>query len=153
MVGMFIDTFVVLPLTALVIISTLYVGDGVLAHGAVEGVTKTNMAQLAFSTVFGNSFGAGFVAVCLLFFDFSTIISWNLFGRINVKYLFWEKADKLYSVLAMGFLFLGSVLSNDLLWELTDFFNNLMVIPNVIALLALGGVVAATAKKAKEKIK
>ena len=146
MVGMFIDTFVVLTLTALVVISTLYAGDGILAHGAVDGVSKTNMAQMAFSMVFGESIGNGFVAICLLFFAFSTIIGWNLFGRINVKYLFGQKADKIYSVLAMIFLFLGSILSNDLVWELTDFFNNLMVIPNVIGLLALGGAVAAAAK-------
>lgn len=150
MVGMFIDTFVVLTLTALVVISTLYAGNGILAHGAVDGVSKTNMAQLAFGTVFGEQVGNGFVAICLLFFAFSTIISWNLFGRINVNYLFGQKADKLYSVLAMIFLFLGSILSNDLVWELTDFFNNLMVLPNVIALLALGSVVAAAAKTAKQ---
>ena len=146
MVGMFIDTFVVLTLTALVVISTLYAGDGILAQGAVDGVSKTNMAQMAFSTVFGEGIGNGFVAICLLFFAFSTILGWNLFGRINVKYLFGQKADKIYSVLAMIFLFLGSILSNDLVWELTDFFNNLMVIPNVIGLLALGGAVAAAAK-------
>ena len=146
MVGMFIDTFVVLTLTALVVISTLYAGNGILAQGAVDGVTKTNMAQIAFGMVFGESLGNGFVAICLLFFAFSTILGWNLFGRINVKYLFGQKADKIYSVLAMIFLFLGSILSNDLVWELTDFFNNLMVIPNVIGLLALGGAVAAAAK-------
>lgn len=149
MVGMFIDTFVVLTLTALVVISTLYAGDGVLAHGAVEGIGKTNMAQMAFATVFGDAIGNGFVAICLLFFAFSTIISWNLFGRINVNYLFGQKADKIYSVLALIFLFLGSILSNDLVWELTDLFNNLMVIPNVIALLALGGTVVAATKAAK----
>ena len=125
----------------------------------MDGVTKTNMAQIAFGMVFGESLGNGFVAICLLFFAFSTILGWNLFGRINVKYLFGQKADKIYSVLAMIFLFLGSILSNDLVWELTDFFNNLMVIPNVIGLLALGGAVAAVAKageaayKAKKKSK
>lgn len=151
MVGMFIDTFVVLTLTALVVITTLYAGDGVLAHGAVEGIEKTNMAQMAFASVFGETIGNGFVAICLLFFAFSTIIGWNLFGRINVNYLFGKKADKIYSVLALIFLFLGSVLSNDLVWELTDLFNNLMVIPNVIALLALGGTVVAACKAGTQK--
>lgn len=74
----------------------------------MDGVSKTNMAQMAFSTVFGEGIGNGFVAICLLFFAFSTILGWNLFGRINVKYLFGQKADKIYSVLAMIFLFLGS---------------------------------------------
>ncbi len=151
MIGVFIDTFVVLTITALVVISTLYAGNGVLAAGAAEGVSKTNMAQLAFSSVFGNGLGNGFVAICLLFFAFSTIVSWNLFGRINAHSLFGKKSDKIYSVIAIVFIFLGSLLSNDLVWELTDTFNQLMVIPNVMALIALGGLVVAEAKSHAKK--
>ena len=150
MIGVFIDTFVVLTITALVVISTLYAGNGVLAAGAAEGVSKTNMAQLAFSSVFGTSLGNAFVAICLLFFAFSTIVGWNFFGRINVRYLFGKKADLPYSVLAIAFIFLGSLLSNDLVWELTDTFNQLMVIPNVMALVALSGLVAAEVKNRKK---
>ena len=150
MIGVFIDTFVVLTITALVVISTLYAGNGVLAAGAAEGVSKTNMAQLAFSSVFGTGLGNAFVAICLLFFAFSTIVGWNFFGRINVRYLFGKKADLPYSVLAIAFIFLGSLLSNDLVWELTDTFNQLMVIPNVMALVALSGLVAAEVKNRKK---
>lgn len=148
MIGVFIDTFVVLTMTALIVISTLYAGDGILASGAAAGVDKTNMAQLAFSSVFGSDFGNIFVAICLLFFAFSTILGWNLFGKINVEYLFGKKATVAYSLIAVGFVFLGSCLSNDLVWELTDMFNQLMVIPNVIVLVALSGLVAKTAKEA-----
>jgi len=141
MTGVFIDTFVVLTMTALVVISTLYAGNGPLAAGAAEGINKANMAQLAFSSVFGSSIGNIFIAVCLLFFAWSTILSWNLFGKINMQYLFGRKSTVVYSFLAIVFIFLGSCLSNDLVWELTDMFNNLMVIPNVIALFALSGMV------------
>ena len=151
MIGVFIDTFVVLTMTALVVITTLYAGDGILASGAAEGVAKTNMAQLAFGSVFGEKLGSIFVAICLLFFAFSTILSWNLFGRINVNYLFGKKAGLLYSVIAIAFVFLGSCLSNDLVWELTDMFNQLMVLPNVMALIPLGGLVAAAAMKKRSK--
>ena len=147
MIGVFIDTFVVLTMTALVVISTLYAGNGPLAHGAVDGISKTNMAQLAFSSVFGDTLGNAFVAICLLFFAFSTIVGWNLFGRINVNYLFGKKANLAYSIIAIIFIFLGSCLSNDLVWELTDMFNQLMVLPNVIALMALSGLVAVAARK------
>ena len=147
MIGLFIDTFVVLTMTALVVISTLYAGDGVLAAGAAEGISKTNMAQLAFSSVLGNGFGSLFVALCLLFFAFSTILSWNYFGKINVEYLFGKKAVPVYSVIALVFLFLGSVLSNDLVWELADLFNQLMVIPNVLALVALSALVVKAARR------
>ena len=146
MIGVFIDTFVVLTLNALVIINTLYCGDGILAAGVIpEGISKANLAQTAFGSVFGSKFGAMFVAICLLFFAFSTILSWNLFGRINAEYLFGRKNPKLckiiYSCIALVFVFLGTVASNDLVWELTDMFNNIMVIPNAMALFALGGTV------------
>ncbi len=154
MAGVFVDTFVVLTMTALVVISTLYAGNGPLsataAEGAAAGIDKTNMAQLAFSSVMGDTAGKIFVAICLMFFAFSTIIGWNLFGKINVTYLFGKKAVPVYSILAIIFIFLGSILSNDLVWELTDMFNNLMVIPNVIALAALSGLVASEVHKKKQ---
>ncbi len=152
MIGVFIDTFVVLTMTALVVISTLYAGDGILASGtAPDGVSKANMAQLAFSSIMGDKFGSAFVAVCLLFFAFSTIISWNYFGKVNFVALFGKKITPVYMIIAVVFVFLGSVLSNDLVWELTDMFNQLMVIPNVPALIALSGLVAAAAKAKKSK--
>ena len=147
MVGVFIDTFVVLTMTALVVISTLYAGNGILASGAAEGISKTNMAQIAFSSIMGNTAGSLFVAICLMFFAFSTILGWNFFGRINVEYLFGKKAVPVYSVIAVVLIFLGSCVSNDLAWELTDMFNQLMVIPNFFAIVALGGLVAAAARK------
>lgn len=146
MVGLFIDTFVVLTMTALVVISTLYAGDGILAAGAADGVSKSNMAQLAFGLCFGDKPGAIFVAVCLLFFAFSTILGWNFFGKVNVEYLFGKKAVPVYSVIALIFIFMGSCLSNDLVWELSDMFNQLMVIPNAFALLALSALVVVAAK-------
>ena len=145
MIGVFIDTFVVLTLNALVIISTLYTADGPLASGYVGDITgvlgKANLAQTAFGVVFGESAGNMFVAVCLFFFAFSTILSWNLFGKINVAYLFGKKSTVVYTVLALVFIFLGTMMSNDLVWELSDMFNNLMVIPNALALFALTSLV------------
>ena len=145
MIGVFIDTFVVLTLNALVIISTLYTADGPLASGYVGDITgvlgKANLAQTAFGVVFGESAGNMFVAVCLFFFAFSTILSWNLFGKINVSYLFGKKSTVVYTVLALVFIFLGTMMSNDLVWELSDTFNNLMVIPNAVALFALTSLV------------
>ena len=147
MIGVFIDTFVVLTLNALVIISTLYTADGVLANGIIpETISKANLAQTAFGTIMGENIGAMFVAVCLLFFAFSTILSWNLFAKINVTWLFGKKGVVPFTVIALVFVFLGTIASNDLVWELTDMFNNLMVIPNAIALFALSKMVQDSAK-------
>ena len=140
MIGVFIDTFIVLTVNALVIISTLYTDDGIIKLGTdleAIGIDKTNLSQTAFSVVFGDQFGAMFVAVCLLFFAFSTVLSWNLFGKINVEYLFGKKAVKVYQVLALAFMFAGTIAQNDTVWELADMFNNLMVIPNALALFVL----------------
>ena len=160
MVGVFMDTFVVLTLNALVIISTLYTADGPLAAcggaAASQVLNKTNLAQTAFGTVFGQGPGAMFVAVCLFFFAFSTVLSWNLFGKINAIYLFGRKNAKactlVYTLIALVFIFLGTVTSSDFVWELTDMFNNLMVIPNAIALFALTGMVLQSAR-GEDKLK
>ena len=153
MVGVFIDTFIVLTLNALVIISTLYTADGPLAAcGAAAASTvlnKTNLAQTAFSVVMGKGLGASFVAICLLFFAFSTMLSWNMFGKVNAIYLFGKKSAPVYSAIALLFIFAGTVMSNDLVWELTDMFNNLMVIPNSLALFALARMVTDSMRERK----
>ena len=149
MIGVFIDTFVVLTLTALVVITVFYTAGGELANGydaVTSGLGKTNLVQSAFASAFGDTLGNAFVAICLLFFAFTTIVGWYFFGKQNVIYLFGKKAVVPYTVISLAFVFIGSILSNDLVWELTDTFNQLMVIPNVMALVALGGVVAAISK-------
>ena len=151
MIGVFIDTFVVLTLNALVIISTLYTEGGPLhecgAAAASTTLGKANLAQTAFGVVFGETAGNMFVAVCLFFFAFSTILSWHFFGLVNVKYLFGEKASKLYSLIVVVCIVIGSCLKLELVWSLADFFNGLMVIPNVLALLALSGLVVRSSKE------
>ena len=156
MIGVFIDTFVVLTLNALVIISTMYTKDGVLHDcGAVaaSGIGKANLAQTAFGTIMGDSLGSKFVAICLLFFAFSTILSWNLFGKINMQWLFGKKSTIIYTIIALVFIFLGTIASNDLVWALQDMFNNFIVLPNVLALFALGSMVPVVARKVQEKKK
>ena len=89
-----------------------------------------------------------------MFFAFSTILSWNFFGKINVQYLFKNSkvASAIYSIIGIAFIFLGTLLSNDLVWELTDFFNYLMVIPNVLALVPLCAIVIKASKSNKESV-
>ncbi len=166
MISVFIDTFVVLTMTALIIITTLYAGNGeisqisnaALAQGtsvidavSEAGYSADTLVSLAIASLFGGStagmiVGSVFVAVCLTFFAFSTIISWNLFGRINFEYLFGKKAIGVYFGLCGIFILLGSLLSNGLVWGFNDLFNYLMVLPNVIALIALSGMVVNEVK-------
>ena len=139
MVCVFIDTFVVLTLTAMVVLTSGVFDVSDLA-GVKANIGADALAQAAFSNVFG-TFGSMFVAVCLLFFAFSTIVGWYFFGQQNVKYLFGSKAVVVYSIIVVICIVIGSALKVDLVWSLSDFFNGLMALPNLIALLALSGVV------------
>ena len=135
--GVFIDTFVVLTLTGLVLITS-----GLIP----QGLTGTALTQAAFSQAFGG-FGPVFIAICMFFFAFSTIIGWYFFGQSNFKALFGEKALPVYSVIVVVFILVGSTLKVDLVWAMADFFNGLMAVPNLLALLALSGVVVAIDKE------
>lgn len=204
MIGVFIDTLVVVTMTALVVISVLYVGNGPLAQAyenagqatsvveyvqmsgdsideglvvengvlvdadgetildddgltdpsalaASVGMDNGNMAQIAFGAFFSPNGGNIFVAICLLFFAFSTILSWNLFAKLNWEYLFKNRAVIVFAVICTIFVFLGSVLKISLVWELQDMFNQLMVLPNAVALFALTGGIVAIANAKHDK--
>ena len=142
--GLFIDTFVILTMTTLVILVT-----GVLPQGLDGTVTGVALTQAAFETVFG-FFGKVFIAITMLFFASSTIVGWYFFGEANIRYLFGEKAIPFYTALVLLFIFVGSGFRVDLVWLLSDFFNGLMVIPNVIALIASVGIIR-TLSKEKDK--
>ena len=134
MIGVFIDTFVILNLTALVIITT---------GSRTTGLTGAQLSQYAFSTLYGK-FGEIFIAICMLFFAFSTIIGWYFFGEANIRYLFGAKAVKIYSIIVCICVALGSLQEVELVWNMADCFNSLMVIPNAIELVALSGLVKKT---------
>ena len=134
MIGVFIDTFVILNLTAFVIITT---------GSRTTGLTGAQLSQYAFSTLYGK-FGEIFIAICMLFFAFSTIIGWYFFGEANIRYLFGAKAVKIYSIIVCICVALGSLQEVELVWNMADCFNSMMVIPNAIALVALSGLVKKT---------
>lgn len=136
-ISVFIDTFVVLTMTALVILTT----------GAWQAnSTGIQLTQDAFIRGLG-SIGSPFIAICLLFFAFSTIIGWYFFGEANVKFLFGKKGLLPYRILVIIFIIVGTALEVPLVWELADMFNGLMVVPNLIALLALSKVVVKSLRE------
>ncbi len=126
-VTVFIDTFVVLTGTALVILTS----------GVKEGAGII-LTQNAFTKSLG-AYGDIFIAICLFFFAFSTIIGWYFFGEANIRYLFKSNFSvNVYRIIVMIMIVIGSMLKVELVWELADMFNGMMVLPNLIALLALG---------------
>lgn len=145
-VSVFIDTFVVLTITVFVVLS-----QNLEAMPSLQGI---ELVQAAFSSALMGKTGIGytFIAVCLLFFAFSTIIGWYYFAETNIRYLFGAKGLLPYQVLVILFVFIGSLLKIDLVWELVDFFNGIMVVPNLIALLLLSGITAKLLKDYKKNV-
>ena len=144
MIGVFIDTFVILSLTALVILTS-----GVMEQTPLQGIELT---QAAFFATFGQK-GTGFIAIIMFFFAFSTIVGWYFFGEQNVRYLFGQTGARIYTVLVICFIVVGSLLKVSLVWDLSDMFNGLMVVPNLLGLLALSGVVVTLLKEFESKLK
>ncbi|WP_430884354.1 alanine/glycine:cation symporter family protein [Fusibacter sp. JL216-2] len=132
--GVIVDTGVVCTITALVILTT----------GAFEtGLTGAELTQEGFRLGFSfmGDFGTSFIAVCLFFFAFSTIIGWYFFGEQNIKYLFGSRGILGYRMVVLAGIIIGPLLDVELVWSLADSFNALMVVPNLIALVGLTGLV------------
>lgn len=137
--AVFLDTFIVLNITVFAVLSADIVSFGADGKPAMTGIA---LVQQAFSNHLpGQFFGYAFIALCLFFFAFSTIIGWYYFGESNIRYLFGPKGVRGYQVIVLLFIFMGSLLKINLVWELADLFNGVMVVPNLIAILLLSGTV------------
>ena len=137
------DTFVVCTMTAVVVLSTGYID---LTTGApLEGVSGDTLVSEAFGQLFG-SFGSGFVAVAMLFFAFTTVLGWSQYGSKAVEYLFGQKGVTVYKFIFVAMIIAGAVMEGGLAWDLSDTFNGLMMIPNLIAVLALSPLVIKIVK-------
>lgn len=133
MFGVFFDTFVILTLTSLVIIANTPLGGG--------GLIGIALTQHAFIASLG-SVGGVFIAVSLFFFAFSTIVGWYFFGEANIRFLFGsDKATNIYTTIVLICIVVGTSIEVPVIWELADFFNGLMIFPNLIAILLMSKLV------------
>jgi len=139
----FADTIVVCTLTALTVLTSGLVD---LNTGAVVvEETKTALVAKAFEMSFGK-FGDAFIALAILLFAFSTVLGWSQYGMRGFEYLFGTKSTILYRIVFVVFIFIGSTMNLQLAWDLSDTFNGLMAIPNLIGVFALSGVVMKITK-------
>ena len=130
----FFDTFVICTMTAIVVLSTGYID---LATGApVAGANGDTLVSQAFGACFGAP-GTWFVAIAMLFFAFTTVLGWSQYGSKSVEYLFGTKGVKVYKVIFVAMIVSGAVMEGGLAWDLSDTFNGLMMIPNLIGVVAL----------------
>ena len=147
----FTDTIIVCSLTAFVVLSSGIVD---LETGKViSSSVSTALVAEAFSTVYGK-FGSAFIAIAILFFAFSTVLGWSQYGSKGFEYLFGTKAVKGYQSVFVLFILIGATMDLTLAWDLSDTFNGMMAIPNLIGVIALSGtVVKITQNYVARKIK
>jgi AGCS family alanine or glycine:cation symporter len=132
--AVFFDTLVVCSMTALIVLSSGYIN---LETGApLEAVSGSTLVSEAFGQHFGAP-GAWFVAIAILFFAFTTVIGWSEYGSKAFEYLFGTKGAKIYKFIFIGVIIFGAIIDGGLAWDLSDTFNGLMMIPNLIGVLAL----------------
>jgi len=139
----FADTIVVCTLTAL---SVLCSGVMNLETGEmISSAEKTALVAESFSGTFG-VFGRYFIAIAILLFAFSTVLGWSVYGTKAFEYLFGTKSTILYKVFFVAFIIVGATMNLELAWDLSDTFNGLMAIPNLIGVITLSGTVSAITK-------
>lgn len=134
MLTIFIDVFVMSCTAFVILMSGKY----------SQGLTGISLAQTAFYDSVGDV-GMIFVTLCLFFFAFTSILSWCFFGEVNLKFLFKGRGVRLYRFLVMGAIFCGSLVKADFIWELSDLFLALILIPNLVALILLSNTVKKSA--------
>ena len=129
MSAVFWDTVILCALTGILIVSSLLRNPSL-----GEAYTATTLTSAAFSML---PFGELLLSVSLIAFAYATLIGWSYFGARGVQYLFGKQSLKTYRFCYLGMIFIGSVLSLPLIWEMTDFINACMALPNVFALFLL----------------
>lgn len=144
----FADTIVVCTLTAFAILSSGLID---LQTGEVLTDAKpTALVSEAFGTVFHIGeirFGSIFIAIAILFFAFATILGWSYYGAKAWEFLFGTRSTIIYKGIFVLFIMIGATMNLDLVWNISDAFNGLMAIPNLIGVLALSGTVVRITKE------
>ena len=139
----FADTIIVCTLTAFAILSTGMVD---LETGLMISTSEgSGLVGEAFSTLFGG-FGPKFIAIAILLFAFSTVLGWSHYGVTAWQYIFGEKTQIIYKILFVVVIYFGATMELQLAWDLSDTFNGLMMIPNLIGVISLSPLVAKITK-------
>lgn len=132
----FTDTMVICTMTALVILTggLVDLNTGALANG----LTDATLVSATFGNVFGKA-GEMFIAVAILLFAFTTVLGWSQYGSKAVEYLGGKKAKQIYQVFFVMLIMSGALMTSSLAWDISDTFNGLMMIPNLIGVIVLSG--------------
>ncbi len=139
----FADTMVVCTMTAVVVLSSgaIDLETGLMAEGTNDATLVAN----SFGNVFGIA-GEVFVSLAILLFAFTTVVGWSHYGSKSFEYLFGLKAAKGYKVFFVLMMISGAIMTSSLAWDISDTFNALMMVPNLIGVLSLSPMVVKITK-------
>lgn len=137
MTATFWDTVVMCAVTGIVIVSTLLHNNQntTLYISGFNSISDTDLTYFSFSLI--PNIGEVYLAIALICFAFATIIGWSFFGERAFIYLFGDKYLNTYKIIYLVMIFLGAIIPMKLIWEMCDFFNAFMAVPNIIALILL----------------
>ena len=143
----FFDTIIVCTMTAIVALSSSAIDleTGKVTSQAVIDNSGATLISSVFGTHFGQ-FGEYFIAIAMLLFAFTTVLGWSQYGTKAVEYLFGPKGVKIYKVIFVVMIISGAVMTSSLAWDISDTFNGLMMIPNLIGVVALFPLVSKITK-------
>ena len=136
----FADTFVVCSMTAFVVLTSGFIDLTTGQFIETEGVTDANLVAKAFGGVFGPA-GEWFIAIAILLFAFTTVLGWSHYGSKVVEYLINEAAAIVFRIVFVLFMIVGALATSSLAWDISDTFNGMMMIPNLIGVLSLAPLV------------
>ena len=141
----FADTMVVCTMTALVVLTS---GVYDLATGKIaEGASDATLVATAFNQIFPwGGIGAKFIAVAMFLFAFTTVLGWSHYGSKAWEYVFGAKTTVIFKIIHVITTVFGAVLSSSLAWDISDTFNGLMMLPNLIGVIAMSGLVMKITK-------
>jgi len=145
----FADTMIVCTMTALVVLTSIDL-SAFNMEGGTAGIDDATLVATAFGEHFG-AFGSGFVAIAILLFAFTTALGWDHYGSKAWEYLFGVKSIKVYRVIHLVMIFLGAILTSSLAWDISDTFNGLMMLPNLIGVIACSGIVIKITNNYKDR--
>jgi len=145
----FADTMIVCTMTALVVLTSLDL-NAFNTPGGMAGIDDATLVASAFGEHFG-AIGQGFVAIAILLFAFTTVLGWDHYGSKAWEYLFGVKSIKAYKVIHLVTILMGALLTSSLAWDISDTFNGLMMVPNLIGVLVCSGIVIRITKNYKDR--
>ncbi len=153
----FADTMVVCTMTALVVLTAGGLDGGVfnvITGEIAAGYTDATLVGGAFNSVFSwGNIGEKFIAIAMFLFAFTTVLGWSHYGSKAWEYLFGAKTTVIFRIIHVCTVIFGAVLTSSLAWDISDTFNGLMMIPNLIGVLALSPLVVKITKNYLSRVK